>query len=113
MIGPPRSEAAAASSGIVGLENTRAAEYHVNHSQDRMNTIVKELLAPDGKWKVQVFRRGHGSFGFESLRFSEEPLEMCWIPHGRFSECFAPSADIAEREARGRVDWLRNENGDG
>lgn len=23
--------------------------------------------------------------------------------------CFAPSAEIAEGEARGRVDWLRNE----
>lgn len=78
-----------------------------------MMTIVNELVAPDGKRKVQVFRRDDGSFGFESLRFSEEPLEMCWIPHGRFSECFAPTADIAEREARGRVDWLRDDDDDG
>src|SRR5262245_6541667 len=75
-----------------------------------MKAIVKELLSPDGKRKLQVFRRDDGSFGFESLQFSDEPLEMCWIPHGRLSECFAPTAEIAEREARGRVDWLRNEN---
>lgn len=73
-----------------------------------MKTQINELLSPDGKWKVRIFRREDGSFGFESLRLSEEPLEMCWIPHGRFSECFAPTAEIAEREARGRVDWLRD-----
>jgi hypothetical protein len=78
-----------------------------------MKALIKELLAPDGKWKVQIFRRDDGTFGFESLRFSEEPLEMCWIPHGRYSECFARTAEVAEREARGRVDWLRDANDDG
>lgn len=34
---------------------------------------------------------------------------MCWIPYGRYSLCIAASAEIAEREARGRVDWLRDE----
>jgi hypothetical protein len=76
----------------------------------RMRTIVKELVARDGKRKVQIFRRHDGSFGFESLRFSEEPLEMDWISCGAFSECIAPSCEVAEREARGRVEWLRNEN---
>ncbi len=70
-------------------------------------------MGPDGKRKLLVFRRDDGSFGFQSLRFSEEPLEMCWIPDGRFSECFAPTMDIAEREARGRVAWLRDESDDG
>jgi hypothetical protein len=78
-----------------------------------MKLIVKELVARDGKRKVQIFRRHDGSFGFDSLRFSEEPLERCWISHGRFSECIAPSPEIAEREARGRVDWLRDEGDDG
>jgi hypothetical protein len=78
-----------------------------------VKTIVKELVAPDGKRKLLVFRRDDGSFGFESLRFSDEPLEMCWIPHARFSECFAPTAEIAECEARDRVDWLRDEKNDG
>jgi len=78
-----------------------------------MWTLVKEIVARDGKRKVNIFRRHDGSFGFESLRFSEEPLEMAWIPHGRFSECIAPSSEVAEREARGRVDWLRDESDDG
>jgi hypothetical protein len=76
-------------------------------------TIVKEMIATDGKRKVQVFRRDDGSYGFESLRLSEEPLERSWIPHGRFSQCIAASAETAESEARGRVDWLRDEKDDG
>ena len=78
-----------------------------------MNSTVKELVARDGNRKVRIFRRAEGSFGFESLRFSEEPLERCWVPHGKFSECFAPSPEAAEREARRRVDWLRDEDADG
>jgi hypothetical protein len=77
-----------------------------------MAAIVKELVARDDKLKVQVFRRADGTFGFESLRFSEDPLEMSWIPHGRFSWCIAASAEVAEREARARVDWLRDANDD-
>jgi hypothetical protein len=78
-----------------------------------MGTIVRELLASDRKRKVQIFRRDDGSFGFDSLVFSEDPLEMCWIPHGRFSQCFASSLEIAEREARVRVDWLHDLHDDG
>jgi hypothetical protein len=74
-----------------------------------MKTVVRELVASDGMRKVVLYRRDDGTFGFESLRFSEDSLEKCWIPHGRFSECIASSADIAEREARGRVEWLRDE----
>ena len=78
-----------------------------------MDSIVKELTARDGKRKVRIFRREDRSFGFEALRFSDEPLEMCWIPDGRFSACVAESQEVAEREARGRVDWLRDESDDG
>ena len=68
---------------------------------------MKQLVAPDGKRKVEIFRREDGTFGFTSLRFSDDPRERCWIPHGRFSECFAPDAQTAEFEARSRVAWLR------
>jgi hypothetical protein len=78
-----------------------------------VKTILKELVAPDGKRNMLVLRRDDGPFGFGSLRFSEELLEICWIPNAGFSECFAPTAGIAEREARDRVDWLRDENDDG
>lgn len=67
---------------------------------------VKKLLADDRRRKVRIFERDDGSFGFEVLRFSDDPLEMCWVPYGRFSECVAPDAETAESEARERVDWL-------
>ena len=73
-----------------------------------MRSIVKELISPDGKRKVQIFRRDDGSFGFEALRFSDEPLERGWIPDGRFSECFAEDEHTAESEALGRVLWLQD-----
>ena len=71
-----------------------------------MNTVVKEILSRDGKLKVQIFRREHGSFGFSQWRFSDEQGEESWIPHGRFSECMAPDEGTAEQEARARVEWL-------
>jgi len=74
-----------------------------------MRSIIKELTAQDGKRRVQIFKREDGSFGFEALRFSDEPLEMCWFPDGRFSECFASDEKTAESEARGRVHWLRDD----
>ncbi len=77
-----------------------------------MRIVIKEILATGGKRKVQIFRRDDGSFGFEALQSSEDPLGKCWIPHGRFSECIAPSSEIAEREARGRIDYLADELND-
>ena len=74
-----------------------------------MKSVVKELLADNGTRKVQIFQREDGSFGFEAFRLSDDPFEMCWIPYGRFSECVARNEQIAEREARGRVDWLRDD----
>ena len=73
-----------------------------------MKQVTKELLAFDGKRKVEIFRREDGSYGFEVLRFSDAPTELSWIPYGRFSECFVPDEQTAESEARGRVDWLRD-----
>lgn len=75
-----------------------------------MDEVIKEIIDTTGKRKVEIFKRNDGSFGFESWQFSDEPLENCWIPYGygRSSACFAADQEIAEREARGRVDWLRD-----
>lgn len=68
--------------------------------------VVRELLAVDGKHKVEIFRRANGTYGFEVLFWSDEPSEMYWIPVGRYSECVAPDLATAEAEARSRVEWL-------
>jgi len=64
-------------------------------------------MAADGKCKVEIFRRDNGTYGFTVLRWSEDPAERCWLPFGRYSECFAPDVDSAVTEARSRVEWLR------
>lgn len=75
--------------------------------------IIKELFSCDGTRKVEIYQREDGSFGFGSMYFSDDPREMSWCPLGGFSACYAENASIAEREARGRVDWLREEKDDG
>lgn len=72
-----------------------------------MQHVERELVSDDGKHKVELFRRENGSYGFRVLRWSDEPAERCWVPFGRFSECFAPVLETAEAEARSRVEWLR------
>lgn len=67
-----------------------------------MESIVKELVARDGQRKVQIIRRDDRSCGFRVLQFGPDPLEMRWLPYGRFSTCIAASEEAAEREARGR-----------
>jgi hypothetical protein len=64
-------------------------------------------MAADGKHKVEIFRRDNGTYGFTVLRWSAEPSERCWVPFGRYSECFAADAGAAEAEAKSRVEWLR------
>ena len=76
-----------------------------------MSTIQKEIVAPDGKEKVQLFRRANGTYGFTILRWSDEPLEQAWTPLGRYSYCVAADLETAEREALGRIGWQREADG--
>ena len=64
---------------------------------------LRTLVAPWQTRRVVVFRRDDGSFGFEDQRFGPE---HAWAPTGRYLECYADSADSAERHAREHVPWL-------
>ena len=80
---------------------------HVRHHRMSARRVERELMAADGRHKVEIFRRENGTYGFAALRWSDEPLERCWVPFGRYSECFALDADSAVVEAKSRVEWLR------
>jgi len=67
--------------------------------------IIRTVYDASQPQRVIVFRRDDGSFGFENQRFVED--QECWIPHGKFSESFCETLELAEREARERVPWLR------
>ena len=59
------------------------------------------------KRRVRVFGSPDGSYSFIEEKFSDEPLEMCWIPQTyRRSQPICSSFEIAMREARGRIEWL-------
>ncbi|QEX15686.1 hypothetical protein FRZ44_09730 [Hypericibacter terrae] len=73
-------------------------------SENTINTIYDR----DGKRRVIIFRRDDGTYGFEEERFSDEPLEMAWIRLRKYTASLFASAIDAERDARGRVEWLGN-----
>jgi hypothetical protein len=75
-------------------------------------TTIHLIADETRKRRVVVFRRDDGSFGFEEERFSDEPLEMAWIPFGRYSNCRCDTAEHALREARSRVAWLAQSHDD-
>jgi len=61
----------------------------------------------DRKRRVRVIGLLDGSYSFIEEKFSDEPLEMSWIPQTyRRSQPICSSVEIALREARGRVEWL-------
>jgi hypothetical protein len=69
---------------------------------------IQIIYDTDKKRRVIFFESDDGSFGFEEQRFSDEPLEMAWIPVGKPPQpnCHCDTAERASSEARGRVAWL-------
>lgn len=66
-----------------------------------------------GKRRVTI-SGADGSYTFLEEHFSDEPLEMCWVPQThRRSVAICSSFQIAIREARGRVEWLAAAMGEG
>ena len=65
---------------------------------------TKTIARANGRFKVTIFRRSDGTFGFEHWKCGAR--ERSWVLSGNFSECRVENAADAEREARVRVDWL-------
>jgi hypothetical protein len=85
----------------------RAGDFEV--SQQIMKKILKEIFSSDFKRKAIIFQREDNSFSFEEQKFSEEPLELCWIPIGKYSISYFDNAVKAEQEAKSRIKWLEKE----
>lgn len=66
------------------------------------------FIDASGKRRCTVFAGGDGTYSFLEEKFSDDPYEMCWLPvTWRRSQPICASFEIALREARGRVEWLR------
>ena len=76
---------------------------------ERECTIYDET----GKRRVVFTTCGDGCYTFSEETFSDDPMEMNWIPvGGRRSYPICESYDIAVREASGRVSWLAEASGE-
>ncbi|MBJ7609594.1 MAG: hypothetical protein JF887_09240 [Candidatus Dormibacteraeota bacterium] len=71
--------------------------------------VVKTIPDKSGDFEVRIVRNADGTFGFEEWEFSHHPLEQVWIPTRTRFRTVTDSAESAEREARGRVDWMIGE----
>ena len=69
-----------------------------------MTKIVKRIESGTGDRAIEIFLRPDGSYGFEEFRFVQP--ENAWIPIGPGTVPFHDSAETAEADARGRIDWL-------
>ena len=67
---------------------------------------IRTVYSADRRNRVCIFRRDDGTFGFCEERFSEAPLERCWIPTCRHTESICSSEETVLRESIGRVPWL-------
>jgi len=69
--------------------------------------ITKTIYSTDRKERVHIVRRDDGYFGFVVEYFSDDPVEMAWIPQtSRHPVTICESEQKAELEARSRIDWL-------
>jgi hypothetical protein len=71
--------------------------------------VLETLSSHDGQERVHIVRRLNGSFGFEEEYFSAHPDEMYWCRRSQHPLCICDSQETALREARTRIDWLREQ----
>ena len=69
-------------------------------------TVLHEIYDSNRARRVLIVQRSSGSFGYEEEYFSQEPLELCWCRLSQVPFCICQSAEIALKEARGRVAWV-------
>lgn len=71
--------------------------------------VLKTLESPDGKHRVNKFKRGDGLFGFsEEEEVKDYSGKLCWTPLVRAEPGIFGSQERAEQEAMKRVPWLNN-----
>jgi hypothetical protein len=78
------------------------------------DAIVKSITSADGQRRIDFFRRDDGFFGYEVLKHYQPDQDDPWLPLPYWaplpSSCsIFETLEIAEREARGRIAWLKKE----
>jgi hypothetical protein len=78
------------------------------------DAIVKSITSADGQRRIDFFRRDDGFFGCEVMKHYQSDQDDPWSPLPYWaplpSLCsIFETLEIAEREARGRIAWLKKE----
>ncbi len=76
-----------------------------------MDMIVKEICHPSGWLRVRIVKRTRGYFSIEEDYWSDHPLERSWCSVSQPSFGIFEDALAAEKEARNRIEWLRDSQG--
>ena len=79
-----------------------------------MKQVLKTIYHPDADRRVLIVRHDNGFYGFEEEKLADpyegyelmEGREKMWMILDQRPFCVCDSAEIAEHEARGRVEWL-------
>jgi hypothetical protein len=70
--------------------------------------VSMTFVDTSGKRRCTVFSCGDGTYSFLEEKFSDDPMELCWLPLSyRRSKPICASFDIALKEARSRIEWLQ------
>ncbi|HXE52135.1 MAG TPA: hypothetical protein VN541_03930 [Tepidisphaeraceae bacterium] len=70
------------------------------------DTVLRTIVDATGKRRVLILQRANGTFGFEVEHRGDNPMERGWIRDGQHPLSVCGSAEVALREATGRVEWL-------
>ena len=90
---------------------------HLHRASSSAPVTLKEILSPDGARRVVIQRYENGFYGFEEEYFCEDHFAEAgfdpvaqgqWCPLSEDSFSLCDTAATAEREARGRISWLRD-----
>ncbi|HEY7403145.1 MAG TPA: hypothetical protein VIB39_06460 [Candidatus Angelobacter sp.] len=66
--------------------------------------IIQTITHPDGRRKVEVFRRQNGTYGFEEWQWLE--FEECWCPFAKHPISIIDTFEHALEEIKGRIPWI-------
>jgi hypothetical protein len=73
-----------------------------------MELVLKTIHSADGTRRLDIVRRDDGAFTFwDYIAVTSLDGNPAWSPDGSSPSPLCASAEIAEREARARVAWLR------
>ena len=78
-----------------------------------MQQVLKTFISDDGSERVQIVTRGDGLFSFFHDHLARDwDKSLYWAPVRPFgsSLTLCDSAETAEREARGRVPWMKEQH---